>query len=69
MTRKLKATHSHPETGKTAKIYRDAEWNEWVVQFYIAGVKQEDAAYHTDDRMDAEATALAEIARPVPQEA
>jgi hypothetical protein len=66
MARKLKATHVHPETGKTAKVYRDAEWQEWVVEFFIAGVKKEGASYHTDDRADAEGTALAEIARPVP---
>lgn len=36
-----------------AKVYRDAEWDEFVVVFYAAGVRQAGADYHTSDRGDA----------------
>ena len=44
-------------TGKAAKVYRDADWNEYRVKFYRNGMYQEGADYHTDDRDDALGTA------------
>jgi hypothetical protein len=42
---------------RTAKIYRDAVWEEYVVKFSIDGKKQVNADYHTDDKEDALDTA------------
>lgn len=39
------------------KVYRDAEWNEWRVKFFINGIHQVNADYHTNDKADAQATA------------
>ena len=41
-----------------AVIYRDAEWNEYRVLQFVNGEHVPGADYHTDDREDAEATAL-----------
>jgi len=57
MARKLIAKHSNSLTLASAKVYRDAEWNEYVVTFYRNGEKQHGADYHTDDRKDADKTA------------
>lgn len=43
--------------GKTAKVYRDSEWDEYRVKFYRIGVYQKDADMHTDDKDDAIGTA------------
>lgn len=42
---------------KSIKIYRDAEWQEFVVRFYQDGKELKDAEYRTDDKSDAEGTA------------
>ena len=42
---------------RKAKIYRDAEWNEYRVKFYINGAYQENADFHTDSKRDAFDTA------------
>jgi len=42
---------------RKAVIYRDAEWEEFQVDFYQDGKKQEKATYHTDDKGDANDTA------------
>ena len=39
------------------KVYRDTDWNEFIVKFYENGVHQADADYHTDDSEDARDTA------------
>lgn len=47
---------------KTAKIYRDNEWNEFRVKFFIDGKYiGEKADYHTDDKQDATTTANSEL--------
>lgn len=40
-----------------AKVYRDAEWNEYRVKFYRDGRHQSNADMHTDDKQDAIDTA------------
>lgn len=45
------------ETGKSATVYRDSEWNEYVVRFYVNGKHQTEADYHTDSKPDAQMTA------------
>lgn len=42
---------------KVAKIYRDAENQEFVVKFFISNVHQINADYFTDDKSDAIGTA------------
>lgn len=42
-----------------AKVYRDAEWQEYRVKFFRNGKHQEGADYHTDDKADAQFTARA----------
>ena len=44
--------------GYEAKIYHCAEFAEYSVVLYINGVKQKDSDYFTDDRTDAENTAI-----------
>lgn len=46
-----------------AKIYRDSEWNEYRVKFYVKGVHQKDGDFHTDDKEDAFATAGGQLDR------
>lgn len=38
---------------RSVKIYRDTDWNEFRVEFYVNGKHQVDADYHTDDKQDA----------------
>ena len=57
MARRLSISVTNTSTNRVSKVYRDSEWNEYVVEFYIAGVKQHGASYHTSDREDAMDTA------------
>lgn len=41
-------------TGRVAKVYRDATWQEWRVRHYISGTHQADADYHTTDKGEAQ---------------
>lgn len=60
---KLLATHNS-ECGKhQAKVYRDSEWGEHRVKFFINGKHHEPADYHTDDVHDAHGSARAELGR------
>lgn len=43
--------------GRVVKIYKDTDWGEYVVELYKDSVHQEEASYHTDDKMDALHTA------------
>lgn len=45
------------ELKRKAVIYRDAEWEEYQVEFYRDGVHQKEATFHTDDKDDAFSTA------------
>lgn len=46
-------------TDRSARVYRDTDWNEYRVKFYQEGQHQAGADYHTDDQADAEDTAAA----------
>jgi hypothetical protein len=39
------------------KLYKDTDWGEFRVKFYIDGEHQTEADYHTDDKQDASDTA------------
>lgn len=47
----------HTTTGREARVYRDAEWQEWRVKFYQDGRHLAEADDHTDDKGDAQHTA------------
>lgn len=57
----LKKVTQFEKDGKKAVVYRDAEWDEYRVKFYVVfkGVESylNDADYHTDDKADATSTA------------
>jgi hypothetical protein len=48
---------SNTKNGKSATVYRDAEFQEYRVKFYQDGKHLEAADYHTDDKADAQSTA------------
>lgn len=50
MARKLIRTFTTND--RTAKVYRDSEWGEWRVVFYLDGVKQAGSDYHAGDKED-----------------
>lgn len=59
---RLKAT-INSECGKhTAKIYKDHEWGEHRVKFFVNGKHHEPADYHTTDYHDAHGTAHTQLA-------
>ena len=51
------------ESGRKVSIYRNAEYDEWVVKFYVDGVYQKDADYFTD-KVDAYMTANNWVNKP-----
>lgn len=54
---RLLVSIDNKNTGRKMSIYRDSEWNEFVVKFYENGVHQTEANYHTDCSADAYDTA------------
>ncbi len=65
----MKRIHIEASGDKTAKVYRDSEWDEYRVRLYLNGVLNAAADYHTEDKADAIATAAImvrpETARPL----
>lgn len=50
------------KTGATSRVYRNAEWEEYVVRFYNhEGVHMDASDYHTSDKQDALNTAGCEF--------
>ena len=43
----------YEEGQRAVKVYKNAEWNEYVVQYYDNGQRNPEADYHTDDKQDA----------------
>lgn len=41
---------------RTFKVKFNAEWDEYIVMFYVDGVHQKNANYHTDSKDDAKST-------------
>lgn len=54
---KLRLIHTVEIDVKLAKVYRDSEWQEYRVKFYVDGVYQVEADYHTEHKQDAIDTA------------
>jgi hypothetical protein len=65
MALRLLETLPHPQDpSRAARVYRDAEWNEYRVKFYKEGKHTgESQDYHTDDLQDAKSTARTELLR------
>ena len=57
----MKRIHIETLGDKTAKVYRDSEWDEYRVRLYIHGELHAGADYHTGDKADAIATAAAMV--------
>lgn len=55
----LRLVSKHGEGKHTAKVYKDSDWGEHRVKFYVDGKHQPDEDYHTDDVEDAKDTAEA----------
>ena len=56
MARRL-VTRIEGNGGRVAYVYRDKEWEEFVVEFYVHGDELAQSEYHTDERQDAIDTA------------
>jgi hypothetical protein len=59
LTEAMKLVKTHEGNGKTAKVYRDTDWDEFRVKHYTDGKYHDKADYHTDDVNDAHDTAQA----------
>ena len=50
---------------RVAKVYKDSEWDDHIVKFYVDGAHQVNANYHAyDDREDAIQTADVWVKEP-----
>jgi hypothetical protein len=59
---KIIAKFLDTKTGAIAKVYRDPEWNEYVVKYFNHnGVHMDASDYHTNDKQDALNTAGCEF--------
>lgn len=63
MSRRLIETIKSPTGDHVAKVYRDAEWQEFRVTFHENGQHLAQADYHTDDAQDAHSTAAHWVAQ------
>lgn len=66
MAKRLIHTETHTTFAgivHTAKVYRDSEWNEYVVVFAKDKNAAYKATYHTSDKVDAVDTSKYHIAR------
>jgi len=61
----MKRIHIETLGDKTAKVYRDSEYDEYRARLYLGGKLYATADYHTDDKADAIETAFAMV-RPRP---
>ena len=57
----MKRIHIETHGNKTAKVFRDSEWQEFRVRLYINGALHAGADYFTNEKADAIATAAAMV--------
>ena len=57
----MRIVSKHGDGKHTAKVYKDTEWGEHRVKFFVDGKHQPDEDYHTDDVQDAKDTADAAL--------
>ena len=62
----MKRIHIETLGDKTAKVYRDSDYDEFRVRLYINGTLNAAADYHTSDKADAIETACAMVRPPRP---
>ena len=60
---KLRRVSDHEYRDRKATVFKDPEWGEFRVKFYVDGEHLVDADYHTDDKADATGTAKHWIAQ------
>lgn len=60
MLRRIESVRN-TKTDRTAVVYRDSAWSQYVVKFSAAGVAVPGADYYTDDKADAQHTARAVV--------
>jgi hypothetical protein len=53
----LKLIHTDSKDNRSAKVYRDHDYNEYRVKHFTDGKHHKKADYHTDDKLDAMSTA------------
>jgi hypothetical protein len=53
----MRLRKTYENGNKKAKVYSNPEWQEHLVKFYVNGVHQKKADYHTDHSEDAHNTA------------
>lgn len=58
MALRLIKTYNNPVTLEMAKLYKDIEWQEYIVKFFINGIHQVNADYHDSDKTSSIDTAL-----------
>ena len=56
----------HEAGNKSVAVYRDTDWGEFIVRFYVDGEWDEDSDYHTDDKQDAFDTAKHWLSKAMP---
>lgn len=57
MKLRLIETITNNEQGRVAKVYRDAEWQEYRVRYFENGQHLTEADYHCDDKSEAQSNA------------
>ena len=62
----MKRIHIETQGDKTAKVYRDSDYDEYRVRLYVSGALDAAADYFTSDKADAIETACAMV-RPTPR--
>lgn len=55
--KRLVGTHTGNNSNRSAKVYHDGDWKEYVVRHYSGKTHHEDADYHTDNADDAHGAA------------
>lgn len=61
----MRVIHKVEDGQYKALVRSKNQWGDYVVQFFVGGVHNQDADYFTDDRGDAEGTADAWV-KPAP---
>ena len=56
----------HEAGNKSVAVYRDTDWGEFIVRFYVDDEWDEDSDYHTDDKQDAFDTAKHWLSKAMP---
>ena len=61
LSQRLVAKYKSEDASLETRVYRDWEWEEYVVRVYKNGIEQVLASYHTEHLDDAQDTAQAMV--------